>query len=176
MSGTMTDEQQRLVTRNHNLIYSFLNKYQLSACDWYDVAAIGLCKAAMTYVSGVSSFSTYAYQCMRNEIYCEMRKENHQKMIPRDKLVYYQANINKYESEGKGAFVDLIPSYKNIEDEVINRYILSQHMQRLNERDKKIIHMLFDGCKQKEICNVVGCSRTHITNVKNRLIKSLYIT
>ena len=46
----MTRESQRLVEDNHNLIYKFLRNHNLED-DWYDVAAIGLCKAANNYNS-----------------------------------------------------------------------------------------------------------------------------
>ena len=45
----MTDYQRQLVTDNHNLIYRFLQKEKLNMEDWYDLAAIGMCKAAKTF-------------------------------------------------------------------------------------------------------------------------------
>ena len=67
----MTKEAQRLVEDNHNLIYKFLRNHNLED-DWYDVAAIGLYKAANNYNSDKYEFSTYAYICM----YIEMWKDN----------------------------------------------------------------------------------------------------
>ena len=43
---TLTDEERDLVTNNHNLIYSYLNKYNLSD-DYYDLCAIGLCSTLL---------------------------------------------------------------------------------------------------------------------------------
>ena len=45
----MTEEQRKLVEDNHNLIYSFLQKYHLTIDEYYGLAAIGLCKAGKTY-------------------------------------------------------------------------------------------------------------------------------
>lgn len=45
----MNDEQRKLVENNHNLIYAILHKYNLPIDEYYDVAAIGLCKAAITF-------------------------------------------------------------------------------------------------------------------------------
>mgnify|MGYP001317500519 CR=1 FL=1 len=42
----ITDEASELVEENHNLIYSLLHKCHLNIEEWYDIAAIGLCKAA----------------------------------------------------------------------------------------------------------------------------------
>ena len=72
----MTKEQEILVIENHNLIYYFIHKYNLSIEDYYDICAIGLCKAANTYddKKGIK-FSTYAGVCIENEIKQELRKQ-----------------------------------------------------------------------------------------------------
>ena len=43
----MTDEQEKLVLNNENLIYHILKKYNLSVDEYYDVGVIGLCKEAI---------------------------------------------------------------------------------------------------------------------------------
>ena len=45
----LTPEQQKLVTDNHNLIYSLANAKNIDLDEYYDVLAIGLCKAAITF-------------------------------------------------------------------------------------------------------------------------------
>lgn len=60
----MTDEQKQLVEQNHNLIYFYLYRHNLSIEEYYDVAAIGLCKAAITFKKrqiGVFYVCTYVY-------------------------------------------------------------------------------------------------------------------
>ena len=47
----MTDEQRKLVEDNHSLIYLVINNMGLSVEDNYDIAAIGLCNAAIGYDS-----------------------------------------------------------------------------------------------------------------------------
>ena len=42
----MTDDQKKLVEDNHLLIYKVINDMKLSTECNYDLAAIGLCKAA----------------------------------------------------------------------------------------------------------------------------------
>lgn len=65
----LTPEQQKLVEDNHNLIYHILRKMNLSDDEFYGIAAIGLCKAAMSYgKSNKVVFSTYAHHVMHAEI------------------------------------------------------------------------------------------------------------
>lgn len=70
---TLTDEERELVTNNHNLIYSYLNKFHLSD-DYYDLCAIGLCRAAHFYKPENGKFSVFAFTCMSNTIRMEWRK------------------------------------------------------------------------------------------------------
>lgn len=74
---TLTEEERDLVTNNHNLIYSYLNKYNLSE-DYYDLCAIGLCRAAHFYEPEKGKFSTFAFLCMSNVISMEWRKVQRQ--------------------------------------------------------------------------------------------------
>ena len=56
----MTEYQKQLVIENHNLIYRFLQKEKLNMEDWYDLSAIGMCKAAKTFNEGTYKLSTNA--------------------------------------------------------------------------------------------------------------------
>ena len=81
-----------MVEGNHNLIYSFLNSHKLSVDEWYDVAAIGLCKAGLTYMPDKGyKFSSYAYRVMTNEVRAEMRKLNSERLITGKESVSYDA-------------------------------------------------------------------------------------
>lgn len=73
----LTDEERDLVTDNHNLIYSYLNQHCLSD-DYYDLCAIGLCRAAHFYEPKKGKFSTFAFLCMSNVINMEWRKVQRQ--------------------------------------------------------------------------------------------------
>ena len=61
-------EQKKLFEDNHNLIYSYAKKKHISSEKWYDVLAIGLCKAARSFDPDKGKFSTWAYRFFDNEI------------------------------------------------------------------------------------------------------------
>ena len=71
----LTLDQQRIVSENHNLIYSLANKKSINLDEYYDVLAIGLCKAAIAFDSTKGKFSTLAYTVMLNEYKQELRKQ-----------------------------------------------------------------------------------------------------
>ena len=63
----LTLDQQRIVSENHNLIYSLANKKSINLDEYYDALAIGLCKAAIAFDNTKGKFSTLAYTVMLNE-------------------------------------------------------------------------------------------------------------
>lgn len=169
----ITEEQRKLVEENHNLIYSFLQKYKLSVDDYYGLAAIGLCKAGSAFDVSKSNFSTYAYKCMFNEIMHEIRKKTRARMIPEYQIVYYQAELNDNNGGDTAKFMNYIPSKENVEDNVISEIIFDEYASKLKERDKKIFSLFREGYKQREICKIVGCSQPQVSRVKKKLVKYL---
>lgn len=165
----ITEEQRKLVEDNHNLIYSFLQKYHLTIDEHYGLAAIGLCKAGITYNSDKSSFSTYAYKCMFTTVMCELRKKGQAKTIPENHIVYYQAEIENNKGD-TASFMNFIPSNENVEDEVLSEVLFDEYSKRLNKRDKVIFSLFRDGYKQKEIGKMVGCSQAQVSRVKKKLV------
>lgn len=168
----ITEEQKELVEKNHNLIYSFLQKQHLSVEDWYGLAAIGLCKAAITFNKEISSFSTYAFKCMFTHVYSEKRKELQARTIPFNQIVYYQTQIND-DNGNETNFMNYIPSKENVEDTVLSSVIFDEYNKLLTDRDKKIFTLFRDGYTQKEISKIVGCSQPQVSRVKKKLVEYL---
>lgn len=157
---------------NHNLIYSFLSKYNLTIEEHYGLAAIGLCKAAKTYKDKNIKFSTYAYKCMFNEVMCELRKDNSAKRIPRHQIVYYQAEIETYDGDTE-SFLNFIPSNEDIEADALSKIMLEEYLEPLKKRDKQILLLFEKGYKQQEISKIVGCSQPQVSRVKRKTEKIL---
>lgn len=106
----ITKEQEKLIEENHNLIYSFLQKYNLSVEDYYDLAAIGLCKAGINFNGNISKFSTYAYEWMFGSVFSEIRKEKRMKKIPDSLMFYYQAELENSNGGDTSIFMNYVSS------------------------------------------------------------------
>ena len=168
----ITETEKKLVEQNHNLIYTFLQKYHLTIEDYYGLAAIGLCKAAMTFKEGVSSFSTYAYKCMFTTVMIEKRKERASKYIPENQVLYYQAEMSNDDGDTQN-FMNYISAKENVEDECLSKCMFDEYSKRLKDRDKQIFQMFREGYKQKEIGKIVGCSQAQVSRVKKKLVEYL---
>lgn len=162
-----------MVEENHNLIYTFLQKYHLSIEDYYGLAAIGLCNAAINFDGSKASFSTYAYKCMYTDVFMENKREKSKKRIPVHQIVYYENECDDSNCGDTSTFMNYIPSKENVEENALSEIILREYMSGLKSRDKQILALFSEGYKQIEISKIVGCSQPQISRVRKKLCKYL---
>lgn len=171
----MNTEQTKLIEENHNLIYSFLRRYKLPEDEYYDLAAIGLCRAATSFNQEKGAFSTYCYRCMYNEIMNEIRTSNTQKRTPESLLRLHQ--IVATDSRGNKVLLqDTISAKDNTERSAINKVMFEGCLSRLNNDKRKVAKMLMDGFTKKQIAVDMGVSRQWVSalyaGIKKEFIKS----
>ena len=169
MANKLTDEQRQMVADNHNLIYSFLNKYHLPDFDWYDTAAFGLIKAAMTYDNS-TAFSTYAYKCMFNEMRNEfVRRDRHEK---EDLSLDYEYSNDKGESF---SMADMIVSGRDFTEDVIANHdalhlinFLESRLRTDSQREQ--FKLLCQNVPIAEIASKCGVSKQQVYLVRKNLL------
>ena len=157
----MTEVQKKLVEDNHNLIYGAIHTYNWDIDDTYDLCAIGLCKAAMTWDKDYgTAFTSYAYSCMRQEV-----------------LNYYQHNIRKQKGFITINLDSPIPNTESltIADTVSNGLSLEDEILFLNfdnctNNEKKAFNLRLQGYQTKEIGLILGVSQSYVS----RLVKQAY--
>lgn len=161
MSKVLNDAQRKLVEDNHNLIYSFLNSRHLSLDsveDWYGTAAIGLCKAALTYdESRGTNFSTYAYKCIQNEVGNVMRA-NANRIVPAfslDDTVIENGYIGEIIADEKDPFFDI---YVKESIEIATR--------GMSDRDTQMVDMIVrQGYDQASVARKFGLTRQRVSEI-----------
>lgn len=161
MSKVLNDAQRKLVEDNHNLIYSFLNSRHLSLDsveDWYGTAAIGLCKAALTYdESRGTNFSTYAYKCIQNEVGNVMRA-NANRIVPDfslDDTVIENGYIGEIIADEKDPFFDI---YVKESIEIATR--------GMSDRDTQMVDMIVrQGYDQASVARKFGLTRQRVSEI-----------
>ena len=151
-------------------------KYHLDVEELYDLAAIGLCKAANTYNNNKSGFSTYAYKCMYTTIIMEKRKENAMRIIPQNQIVYYENQVNESSKENDtSTFLNYIPSKQNIENETISTLSLENIENELAGNKRKVFLLLREGYAQCEISEIIGISKQRVSKIKQEIVEKYYI-
>ena len=150
-------------------------KYHLDVEEWYDLAAIGLCKAANTYNNDKSGFSTYAYKCMYTTIIMEKRKENAMCRIPQNQIVYYENQVSEESKDNDtSTFLNYMPSKQNIENETISALSLENIENKLNGNKKKVFLLLREGYTQCEISKIIGISKQRVSKIKHEIAEKYY--
>lgn len=170
----MNAEQAKLVENNHGLIFSFLKRYNLSVDDYYGVAAIALCKAAMTYSPSKYNFSTYSYRCMYNAIVNEKKAEKVRKHGGDTLTVSLNSAIAVRENGEEVTKEECLKSFDSTEASAITKVVTEQLFQGLNSRESDILELRMDGYNQTEIARKLGLSRQRVSEIIS-LIRKNYI-
>lgn len=164
----MNERQKRLVEENHNLIYFCLKKYDLSESEFYDIAAIGLIKAAKAYNEQEIKFSTFAVNCIGNEIKKEYKKRTLKRKIPYDKVV----SANKNMGQSLNDYYTIIQNgNENLEEKVCTEDLIKKITRKLDDRKKKIMIMLIDGYKMSDIAKELNVSHQRVQQIRKDIKK-----
>lgn len=166
----MNDAQRQLVEDNHNLIYSYLHTKRLNTEEWYDLLAIGLCKAAIDYDPALSAFSTFAYTVMRNITWKEFRDGRSVKRTANHTATSLDIVVL---DESHTTILDLTADTINIEEEIVAKLTVTKALSRVSERDAKCIKLITSGYRQQDIGDILGISQVQVSRIKTKFITKL---
>lgn len=162
----LTIEQQRMVEDNLALVSWLLNnkvQYVESSehDDLYQIGAIGLCKAVMTFRTGLGfQFATYASRCILNEIYMYMRGKR-----SRRKLRGEVSLDQPVDSElGDGVVSDFVAGLESTESD-LGVMLLEDAVSNLRGLKNKVLTMYLDGYTQIEIAEAADVSQSYVSRV-----------
>lgn len=168
----LSDEQRKIAEENHNLIYSFARKKNLDIDEFYDLLAIGLCKAAYYFKPNKGKFSTIAYIRMQHEMYNYYNELNMEKRIPKDKIVHYDVFVtsnNKGDCSKNDVWSNKIINSvftKNIDEQSIDKVFYNSTIEKISELctplEKETLYHVLKGLKPAEIGKKYNVSRQAI--------------
>jgi RNA polymerase sporulation-specific sigma factor len=170
-----------LIERNLRLVVYIARKFdntKISIEDLISIGTIGLIKAVNTFDPDKKiKLATYASKCIENEILMYLRKTSKTRNeISFDEPLNIDWDGNELLlSDILGTESDIITKY--IEEEV-DKVLLNQAIDKLNEREKSIVELRFgltSGLErtQKEVADLLGISQSYISRLEKRIIKRL---
>ena len=178
-----TREEARSVLIEHNLrlVVYIARRFENSGVgleDLTSIGTIGLIKAVETYQPEKNiKLATYASRCVENEILMYLRKNSARKAeVSLDEPLNTDWDGNELLlSDVLGTEEDVVE--KPFQDDV-DRNLLLDAVQRLNDREQSIVTMRFglDGKRertQKEVADALGISQSYISRLEKRIIKRL---
>ena len=164
----MTQEQRKLVEENHKLIYYTLNKYKLNPEEYYDILAIGLCKAAIKFDPERSKFSTFAIKVMYNEFLQHDRNENANKRKENKNTLSLNYIMRDPQNQyRKCEFVDLLTDWREPFMDVIHMNL----NDILTKQELLVCKLSYDDYNQTQIAEKLGVTQSYVS----RLLKKARI-
>ncbi len=173
--------RNKLIEHNLRLVVFLAKKYDNTMYDLEDlvsIGTIGLIKGIKTYKLDKNiKLATYASRCIDNEILMFLRKNKKRKTeISFEDSLKLDAEGNELHLEDVlGTDKDIVP--KELEDK-IERKLLVEEINKLNDRDKKIMILRYglfghDEVTQKDVADMLGISQSYISRIEKRVIRRL---
>ena len=173
--------RQALIEHNLRLVVYIARRFENTGVnieDLISIGTIGLIKAIGTFNPDKNiKLATYASRCIENEILMFLRKKSaHRTEVSIDEPLNTDWDGNELLlSDVLGTDGEEV--IKPIEDDV-EKQLLMEAIQRLDERERSIILMRFglDGYEeltQKEVADLLGISQSYISRLEKRIILRL---
>ena len=173
--------KNKLIEHNLRLVVFLAKKYENTGVDLEDlvsIGTIGLIKGINTYKSGKNiKLATYASRCIDNEILMFLRKNKKRKTeISFEDSLSFDADGNELHLEDVlGTDKDIVS--RELEDK-IEKKLLVEEIEKLNERDKKIMILRYglfgnEEITQKDVAEMLGISQSYISRIEKKVIKRL---
>lgn len=160
----LNDMQKKMVEDNHNLIYSFLAKHNLSVEEWYDVAAIGLCKAAQSY-DGSAKFNTLAYKVMFNEV-CKVFRHKKAKKRLGNQFVHVSMSDIVYQFDKlEITYDEYIPSSANTEGVALGKIWTEWFIRDASLSALRVLYHRLKGNTYRETGKEVGLTASRCSHL-----------
>ena len=173
--------RSKLIEHNLRLVVFLAKKYENTGVDLEDlvsIGSVGLIKGVNTYkLSKNIKLATYASRCIDNEILMFLRKNKR-----RRGEISFEDNLS-FDSDGNelhledilGTDSDIVT--KGLEEET-NKKLLYEEIEKLSERDKKIMVLrygLYDNeeMTQKDVAELLGISQSYISRIEKKVIRKL---
>ena len=175
------EAKSQLIERNLRLVVYIARRFEntgINIEDLISIGTIGLIKAVGTFQPAKNiKLATYASRCIENEILMHLRKTTNLKSeVSFDEPLNTDWDGNELLlSDILGTESDLV--MKPIEEDV-DRKLLSDALERLEDRERHIITLRFglDGKPertQKEVADSLGISQSYISRLEKRIIARL---
>ena len=175
--------RNKLIEHNLRLVVFLAKRYENTGIDLEDlvsIGTIGLIKGVNTYkLDKKIKLATYASRCIDNEILMFLRKNKRRKgEISFEDSLSYDAEGNELHLE------DILGTENDIVtrplEERVEKKILYTELEKLKDRDKKIMILRYGlfGQKeltQKEVADLLGISQSYISRIEKKVIGRLKI-
>ena len=178
-----SDDRMRSLLIEHNLrlVVFIAKKFEGTGVgieDLISIGTMGLMKAVSTFCPEKNiKLATYASRCIENEILMHLRKISKIKgeiSLDEPLNVDYEGN-ELLLSDVLGTDPEIVYKHQEEDEE---RKTLRKALERLNFRERQIMHLRFglggeDELTQKEVADLLGISQSYISRLEKKIVERL---
>ena len=167
--------KEKIVSDNTGLVWCIAKRFMGRGYDLeeiYQIGCIGLLKAIDLFDETKNvKFNTFAYNCIRNEVYMELRKN---RKFADNISMSIDEQVNDTED---CSLLNALKSDVDIEEEVIGDYMTTWLYATIKDFGKKnkikseIMYCILKEQKQKDIAEKFGVSRGYVAKLNSEFIK-----
>ena len=161
-----------MVRKICNDVYN--ESYHIDIDDMFQTGCVGLVKAANSFdPSKNSSFTSYAYRVVKNEIfymYRIIRTRNKADMYAISLDQKYTVDNNKDEDVTLG---DMMPARMDTLDEAITHTNYNRFIQSMTKREQQIWKLYELGANQRKIARMMNLSQSYVSRLLKKLKERL---
>lgn len=180
-----TEEKEIMAEENVLLVYYVVKMFQTSGVPYDElvsIAMVGYAKALNAFDTERNvKFSTYAINCIKNEILFFLRKEkNHMKnSVSMNAILSTDKNGNNLSIEDTVSNLDL--NQNSLEQDILigdDVNFLRMSLDSLTEKEKYIITYRYGLDRgiiktQREIANTIGMSQANVSKIEKNILDKL---
>jgi RNA polymerase sporulation-specific sigma factor len=168
------EELLKLLEQYKPFIFKTARSFNIIDCDLYDCVQIGyvaLINAVAKYKTGSHTFSSYAYESIKNSLRCTARKNAKHGS---DLSLNMTLNPN---GDSDTEFLDCIDSLKNLEEDILKAERIKEvrrAVSKLPEDEIELVIMVYySNCSLKTYAEKKGLTYLQATRKKNRVLEKL---
>ena len=188
----LTDEQRKMV--EDNLAFAtyvakrFFGKDYIKNQDIFQEAVISMCKAMTTYDSEKAKLTTYMFPTINGHLKRYTHYKDRIIPIPHQKHLKLETqqkrenakNIlsldKKYANENNSTLMNIIPDESNIEEQTVNKIILTEAIKQLEWKEKiVIIYRFYFDLSQTMIGEIMLMSQVHVHRLEKRALEKIKV-
>ena len=151
------------------LFINILIDNNLPQDEYYDIAAIGLCKAALKYDTSKGAFSTYVYRAIGNNISRERVNEKRHTVS----ALSYNVTASVHGEETDVEHIETFSCNADVENENVTKTFFKWFIEYMSLRELQIMYCKSRNMTDREIGKMYNVTHAAISRVWRR-IKNAY--
>lgn len=171
----LNDEQRKLIEDNYSLVKYFYGKNFKNLID-YDtylgIAHVAICKAAYTYDSSKSKFTSYFFLKLKTDISRYFKSINSEVRKIHLDAISLESTLNGYDDENM-ILENILPDKADVVISAIDHVYWETIFDRQSEVRQQIIKLRLQGYEQKEIGQMIGITQQGVYGHLNRFKRAM---